>query len=636
MHERSRPGRRQPAAQYLTVQGQTVARIVYGFVLAALIALVYSPSLKHLPRADDWWYYLNTLETHTFVDTFLASHSYARTRTVMPGDESFYRPIHFAFLAYKKDAIGPYFAIHQAIPLVLHWIFCFIAMVLLDHVWRRVQTLRESTWSRKIPRALVYAIPAFIAVNVALVDAVIWTHITPYLIFYVLTLATILLTFRGSDPQRQAPWWLGFTVVLMLLVSAFTYEYGQFYAIVLAPTALTWNCDLRVRVAVTTAILCIPIVYQAANAIDKTFHSETVEDVEDMNFYADSVVQSFSPTTIRSVYRFARYAGGVPFFASTVPINEKEERILIQELSVRRALKESGFARMGLLALPVWIALSGFGYWAGIRARRLMVPALAGILLGLFGLYALGISLVRLNPDADLELILAGSSYYMYWPFTLLLVVLAGGLFLFIEEERHRIAGLAGTVLAGLLVIYFGLEGTASAVRLTGFNQTIADQQAYSRAIVHDVNRMLTAYPGATFCFDLANSIAIPDTWDIGVPLTTLLYRARENNFAPDYFIRIERDATFATPHESQAAPPSHPLVPHLIGVGRDVNVYLYDGRYYGLLRFEGRYAPESEASYLYLAEGDSVEEVLAQSADLVMRRKRDVEAGILRDRYWH
>lgn len=616
--------------------------LAYAAVLALLIGYAYGPSLKHLPRADDWWYYLNTIDTYTFGDTFSASYSYARTRTVMPGDESFYRPLFFALLAFKKDGVGPHFAWHQAMPLVLHGAFCFLVMLLLDRLRIEAQGLPE----RQGPSAgrllnwmgiaIVYILPAFIAVNAALFDAVIWTHITGYLLFYVFTLLAVYLLVHDSRPDHHSRRVAGVAAGVLALAIAFLYEYGQFYALVLVPWALTWKRPRRDRFALAAALVTVPILYQGANAIDKHYHAPAVEDTKDMDFYVDSILEAGSPRTVASMYRFARYAGGVPFFSSSVPIGEKEERILVHELSIRRVVSESPAGWFGLGVLPLWVLVAAAGYARAVRRAMYRIPAVGGTLLALSGLYALGISLVRINPDAHLDLVLAGSSYYMYWPFALLLIVLGLGSFLFTSLSSKPMGKrVALAVLTGALG-YLLVEGAASVFRLHELNTSLAESQSRSREIVTAVNSFFDDHPGARVAFDLAHSADVPDTWDLGVPLTTLLYRGREDNFNPTHVIRVGNGEVEASEYNQEPRAEGQPLVPHLVIASRNMNVYLYDGVYYGLLRFEGRFAPDRFDTYRYLASGRAVEEVVRRADDLVAQRDRDVAAGLLRDRYWH
>ena len=96
----------------------TDAAVLAGLFVA--VALAYGPSLKHAPRADQWCFLVDTLDDHTFLDTFRHSYSYNRTRQVAPGDTDLFRPLLFALLSAEKAVFGGHLAGVQSVGIVLH------------------------------------------------------------------------------------------------------------------------------------------------------------------------------------------------------------------------------------------------------------------------------------------------------------------------------------------------------------------------------------------------------------------------------------------------------------------------------------------------------------------------------------
>ena len=189
---------------------------VFAAGLAVLVWLAYGPSVRHAPRADQWAFLVDTLDEPTFAGTLRASYSYNRTRTIAPGDTDLFRPVLFAVLAAEKAAFGFDLAGPQYVGIGLHYGVCLLLFAVLRRIVGRCP--------------LTYTVTLFFALNPAVQELVVWTHLHGYLLFLLLLLGAVYLLLAGvdGDAVRPAPlagaWGL-------LLVASFTYEMGQFAAV---------------------------------------------------------------------------------------------------------------------------------------------------------------------------------------------------------------------------------------------------------------------------------------------------------------------------------------------------------------------------------------------------------------------
>src|SRR3954449_4524578 len=79
-------------------------------ILLAATAVTFAPSLRHVPRADQWAFLIDAMDAKGFWELASQTWSYNRTRLICPGDTDLYRPILFLLLAAEKEAFGSDFA----------------------------------------------------------------------------------------------------------------------------------------------------------------------------------------------------------------------------------------------------------------------------------------------------------------------------------------------------------------------------------------------------------------------------------------------------------------------------------------------------------------------------------------------
>ena len=178
-------------------------------VLAGLIGYAYAPSLRHAPRSDHWCYLLVTVNHDDFASLVAHTWSYSRTRTLSPGDAALFRPLLFVLMAAEKAVFANHFRAWQAAGVVLHAVACGLLFL----IFRRIRTMSTGP---ETPRSAVdwlpYALTLFFALNFAIVEQIVFSHITGYMLFSVLMLAALrlLLEFvrESKLPSRHEVWLL--------------------------------------------------------------------------------------------------------------------------------------------------------------------------------------------------------------------------------------------------------------------------------------------------------------------------------------------------------------------------------------------------------------------------------------------
>ncbi|HZU36370.1 MAG TPA: hypothetical protein VFA18_10705 [Gemmataceae bacterium] len=177
-----------------------------GFLLTAVVlipplALAYAPSLKHMPRADQWDFLVDTMGLDDFATLAAHTWSYNRTRLMDPGDTQLFRPVLFLLLSLEKAWFGTDFAAWQAFNLLLHLIVCCLFLGLLRRMFALARPTETVAWTLfdLLPLGLTF----FFALNVGVVEQVIYHHLSGYLLFVVLVLGS--LTFLVDVTSNQSP-----------------------------------------------------------------------------------------------------------------------------------------------------------------------------------------------------------------------------------------------------------------------------------------------------------------------------------------------------------------------------------------------------------------------------------------------
>ena len=498
-------------------------------VLAGLFVVVwlaYAPSQKHVPRADQWCFLVDTLDDHTFRDTFRHSYSYNRTRQVAPGDTDLFRPLLFALLSAEKVLFGGHLAAVQTLGIVLHCAICTLLLALLRQSAGLVR--RDSPESPAgLPRQdlLMYATVAFFALNPAIQELVIWSHLHGYLLFLVLMLGSVscLIRYVGVPAARWL--WLGWALAGL---AAFTYELGQVYA-VLAGVFVAVGAFPRLRMARAVAVLglfaTIPVSYQVWNRIDLQVHQG--------KFKADNLSPLIAermlwPATVGHSARYAVYTTVQPFFPSLVDATYSGQRLQIAETvwagKKLKALSPALAVSFIAVGLGLVLTLAGVGCHLRERGRlALLVVLLPTTLYATYaGMAVLGRMNIRPCPTT-----LTSNSYYSYA--ALLFALLAvSALWQAVGEWATRLR--AAFAIALLTLTAHGAE------HIWRMNIAVAHQdREWSRPLrgVQDFVDAHRGEPGFSFSIDYVNSDTIPVMYDY--PITEVVFREWTNHPNPRY-----------------------------------------------------------------------------------------------------
>lgn len=432
-------------------------------LLAAVVGVVYAPSLHHEPRADQWAYFMETVGHDRFLDLLAHTYSYNRTTHMFSGDTQLFRPLFFALMAFQKAFFGTRFMLCQATGIVLHVIACWLLYAFLRRVITTGTATMETTRSAVIRSPLTYlplALTLFFALNFAIVEQVIWYNINGYLLALVLLLGSLNLVARAElTPDRSGRWLLTGAWLLGLLAS-FAYELGQIYALCaafgLAANRLARGQRWR-ALFTSMAFLLIIACYQSANLLDRYAHRGDFRDDVSLQKIASRAGH------VETLYRAARYAVFTevqPFF----PFNCGMEMLAYGKLHVG----EQVWAGVMPMTPWLWVSSVVLGLWIGLvllGGGRLLGGVRGGPLgLGLIGLgTALGhialivIGRMNLRPWPEQ---LAVNPYYTY---TTLLFSICGGAVCLAWALRPRVdyrcavtQGLTWLFVLGLVVLSVG------------------------------------------------------------------------------------------------------------------------------------------------------------------------------------
>jgi hypothetical protein len=598
-------------------------------LVVVAIWLAYAPSLRHMPRCDQWSYLIDTMGRRGFADTFGHTYSYNRTRVDSPGDTDLFRPVLFALLAAEKDWFGNDFALAQAVGIGLH---CGVVLLLLN-ILLALTPAADVGWPavRIAGRLLPYAVCLFFALNVSVMEMVVWSHINGYLLFLNFLLGSVLLLLRAIDAPSSAGrrrlclvggW-------LLALAAAFTYELGQFYALLagvcLACTAAGGR-GLAARAATVAVFALIPAFYQGANYADQLAHTGKFPQE---HLGAKILEQAVSGQTLEHAVRFARYTVLQPFFPSLVNPSPGD-RIGIDELGPGELFSQPGGAValswtvVGVCLLSTLVGLRTPGTGAG--GRRGITFAIGS---GLFLLYAALSVLGRMNMRPG-PIILSSNSYYAYLSLLFLLLTLAG-LWQAPVPGQARASGAITCVCQSLLVVGLVLLSVEGARQVHTVNEQEAALLQPLRATVVAVQGFIDRHRHEgrlRVAFDLDNSDGI-DVYH-GIPITTILFHEWIDNADPSYVLRLRESQVHAIPQGAyrQAHPGCRPqLFPDLIQPGSYYNIFFYDGWYYGVFHWDGYYAP-SRSNFACLIKDRTLAGALGQQSEKLAEQTADQRSG--------
>ena len=438
------PNEPQPPAEEAGPKPLWKRDVAFAVALAVLIAAAYSPSLKHAPRSDQWAYLVNTMDCGTFAERLRASYSYNRTRADAAGDTELFRPVLFALLAMEAEIFGSDFRLPQLVGVALHVTVSLLLLVLL----RQMNGDGDP---------LSYAVTAFFALNPCVQELVIWTHLHGYLLFLVFVLASLALLIRYvNNPRSVGRWWSPtlWGAWALALLSAFTYELGQVYAVFVGlflAAAVHTKAGTRRGIGLFMAFSAILPIYQADNALDRWARVGREGTDANARIMLDRM---FTPMTLTNAGRFVTYTAAQPFFPALVKPRFSGEA---GRMYIAESLWHGDGCRAFTPALVASYAAAGLALWLGLLGVRRMVRAEVRLpclvfcfAAALFATYTASNVFGRLNVRTQPSA-LTGNCYYAYTGLLFALVAL---------NAAWRSAGHCPTLRGGLTVGLIALSAT--------------------------------------------------------------------------------------------------------------------------------------------------------------------------------
>ena len=462
----------------------------FASVSLALLWLVYAPSLKHMPRADQWCFLVDTIDQHTFWDIFTHSYSYNRTRRIMPGDTDLYRPLLFAVLSAEKALFAADFAAYQGVGILLHWgVVCLLLILLRNILAFTAETGGPNSLSSPLSswasRLLSYGVCLFFALNKSVQELVIWSHLHGYLVFLIFLLTSLILLLRYI---RQPTSWWNLSLWgswLFALLSAFTYEMGQLYAVlagVFLVLALPRGTETVRRWVFGGLFIAILALYQGADRLDRWIHREqfSPEGVR-----AQIRERALSRETVTHSKRFLAYTVAQPFFPSLWRGALAGGRVVMGEAEWNRG-HFNHFPPVLLISILTVSLATGLGVFGLIRLlmQRHKLSLLFFLLtLGLYTVYLAMIVLGRMNIRPGPHC-LSTNSYYGHMGLLLALVPIC---ILWQSASYSRIAAV------GQLALLFGLTLLTcySAPAVWHLNKSVAQDMKGCREVIAALNRFV-------------------------------------------------------------------------------------------------------------------------------------------------
>jgi hypothetical protein len=535
--------RRALGAWIATPTGRRTARDI-GFltVLFVLVWLAYAPALRHPPRADQWGYLIDTRGDHTFLDALRHSYSYNRTRHTYPGDTDLFRPVLFTVLAAEKSMFEGRVWWPQAVGITLHCAVCAMLLVLLRQIRAVIRPAAEGI--DEAPDWFSYATVAFFALNPSVMELVIWAHLHGYTLFLLLVMGSMSCLLRyaagaGTGPDGRHLW----AAWALALVSAFTYELGQFYAIMAGVSAAVLAAPHvgRKRAAgLALAFAAIAAAYQVTNRFDQDVHRGQYKPE---NLRPVILERALTRPTVGHTARFATFTAVQPYFTSFVQLSYDGQRLQVAE-SVWTWRKPRAYTPAIVVSLAVLSASAGLaalGLYRLIRTPTRTGAVAFALPAGLYVLYGAFTVLGRMNMRPE-PTILCANSYYAYSGLLFVLLTAAPAWF----AVGGRAAVLRKWLAGGLFVL-----AAVGAERVWDANMTVSQTErvwVLPLDAIQDLVDARRGEPGFSFEIDYAASDPVPEIHRM--PVTRIVFDEWMADPNPRYRVTIRAGKARVTPRE--------------------------------------------------------------------------------------
>jgi len=593
-------------------------------ILIVSIVAAYWPSLFHIPRGDHWAYLIDVMDSNGFFDLLSKSYSYNRTRLIAPGDTDLFRPVLFFLLASERFVFGNTLFLYQLVGIALHIGVTLLTFILFFQVFRIANPNKEIDPLHKL---LGFIVVAFFGLNIANIEMVVWGHLHGYLLFHIFVLSAVSLSLylhQEDIVSKVKRTTLVFLVWFLALLSAFTYELGQGFVILLG---IFWAIPcLKQRrnwkaISLFMSFFLIVIIYQVSNALDWHHHNGSIATTGHTIKYV--LNKSLHYDTIRNSVRFLGYGTLHPIFPSLARI-AVAARITVGEL--RGALFDIWAVVSGFVVL-CWVLLSLVGVKRLIKSSNLVLKSIVILLAGLFAGYLAFNVLGRLNLVGKSHMI-TSNSYYAYFPFSyfLLISIILWGF------TTHTSKLWLSKLKIGLIVALTTLA-IVSGVRVFSLNSIIRHRQNDVREVLVQVNKFIKNRTDGEFLrisFDQEKSDPIPSYF--GIPFTTILFRDHEDHLSPTHIGVIKYpNVKFysASDYNLSFNTDKKQLHPQLVEFNSMYNVNLFEGTYYGTLNWDSLFDP-NRSDYYYSIESNTLDGARAAIPQMVRKRQEDLKKGIL------
>ena len=480
-------------------------------------------------------------------------------------------------LAAEKAAFGSDHARWQAVGIALHLV---VVLLFLALAWKMARQQRGP--GDASGRLAPYGLAVFFALNLALVEMIVFTHINPYMLFVALELGAMLLAFDlltradlspGGRAWRHAGAWL------LLLAGAFAYEIGQFFALAVA-AALAWDACRRAgpgrAVRLLLAYGSVLAIFQAADRIDRAIQPAGRAQVD----YPNVLEGALSLGTARNAGRYVLFTLAQPFVPSGIRMGPNlgpdiRSRLVFSEPleawtaagAFSPSLALSLLTVCLLLARAAWGCLAARGPTRGPLLLFLTLPA------SLFALHLAATVLGRLNPRPGS---LGCNSYYAYLPLLMLLVGLAAALAV---PCRSR---WAARLDAGLFACLAAL-GAVMGAQVFGLNDRVKDQVRPFRVQNKLIAKLVRDHrQDRSFGLGMEHEAVgkFLRHGSRGLPFPMVLYPGVVNADEPTHVLFFEGGKLRALPVEEHRRLRGKPLFPpiRLVRLDRDAAVFACKG----------------------------------------------------------